>query len=111
MNSYTDPKVLAEMTKSLLAKIYKGSNERYEKDTGKLENKGEVFHLAANLDYRKSLATNVSPQFAKDFVSYEKKVTLKLEKVDQNELKWRKTLSFTDLIMEGDKDVYNKCSA
>ena len=109
-DSYTDPKILAEMTKSLLAKIYKGSHERYEKDTSKLENKGEVFHLAANLDYRKSLV-HVSPQFAKDFVSYERKVTQKLDKVDQNELKYRKTFSITEIIEEGDKDVYNNCTA
>ena len=37
-------------------------------------------------------------------------MTLKLDKVDQNELKWRKTLSFTDLIEEGDNEVYDKCT-
>jgi len=108
-DSYTDPKTLAAMTTSLLSKIYKSSYSRYENETKKLENKGEVFHLAANVDYRKSLVS-VDPEFAKDFVHYERKVTQKLEGVDLNELKWRKTLSFTSMLEEGDEEVYNNCS-
>lgn len=40
------------MTVSLLSRIYKSSYTRYENDVKKLENKGEVFHLAANVEYR-----------------------------------------------------------
>lgn len=108
-DSYTDPKTLAKMTQDLLSKIYKSSYTRYEKETVKLEDKGEVFHLAANVEYRQSLV-HVDPQFAKDFTSYERKVTKKLEGLDQNELKWRKTLSLSSLLDEGDQEVYDKCT-
>lgn len=51
-DSYTDPATLAKMTTNLLSKIYKSSYTRYENETKKLEYKGEVFHLAANIEYR-----------------------------------------------------------
>jgi hypothetical protein len=98
------------MTQCLLSKIYKCAYGRYENDTKKLENKGEVFHLAANVEYRQSLV-HVDPQFAKEFISYERKVTQKLEGIEPNELKWRKTLSLTSLLEEGDEEVLTKCTA
>ena len=53
---------------------------------------------------------NVDPEFAKDFVQYEKKVTQKLQGADQKELQWRKTLSLSSLIALGDQEVYDKCT-